>query len=733
MAVNLPVQNYFRRTNGPSSWVRPVDWPIITDAANEVQFLMSDLGDSNCSITTGFTRTSGSQNITIDWGDSTTSVISTTTAVTTNHTYTPGTGTPCSLGYTTFKIRVYFTGTGVSVLTQCQIQALLISGNTFSSQNCAVLETYFGNGTVNTTAPSFFSLAGTSTSYSTFNNLIYVKLPDTVTWTSQMNNMFNGCTELTVVIMPTSAANLTSFSATFASCYSLLDITIPSNAISINNFQNTFQTCYNLRSVTFPTTLNSCTTFVNCFNGCQSLKNITIPSINLCNSFSSTFNNCTQLEWIKFNSMPTVASVSFNTTFNGCYNLQNVYFPATGTATSTYDFTTTFNACAQLKSIVLPSNINVNNFSQTFQTCYSLVSCILPTATPACPLFNSTFNGCYSLLKITLPTTAAAAGVSLASTFQNCYKLQEVTIPTSYNITNLSFTFSNCVSLKTLNWTPGAQNLLTTMASAFNSCFLLSSVLLPTSMTTLNSLAGTFATCRTLTTVVFPSTLNAVTTVASLFSGCNLLTSVTLPTSMSACTIFNTMFSTCRSITSVTLPITVSASTTTFAAAFNDCGALKTVVFPTPTQLSLVTSIDTIFNGCSNLTTITNFNRIGSLLATPLMSAANLYYNRFTSISFAGPMSLLQLNGATISTGRTDVQSVRLLNASAGQWTGASPQINVQNTNMSTANLIQLFNDMAAQGTVTAKTINITGATGAAGLTAANRLIITSLGWTITG
>ena len=47
--------------------------------------------------------------------------------------------------------------------------------------------------------------------------------------------------------------------------------------------------------------------------------------------------------------------------------------------------------------------------------------------------------------------------------------------------------------------------------------------------------------------------------------------------------------------------------------------------------------------------------------------------------------------------------------------------------------LVQLFNDMAAQGSVVSKTINITGATGTAGLTAPNRQIITNIGWTITG
>ena len=96
------------------------------------------------------------------------------------------------------------------------------------------------------------------------------------------------------------------------------------------------------------------------------------------------------------------------------------------------------------------------------------------------------------------------------------------------------------------------------------------------------------------------------------------------------------------------------------------------------------------------------------------------------------PISGLALNGVA-SNAITNVQAVRLLNTSAGQWTGGSPQINVSYTNMSTANLVQLFNDMAAQGNVVSKTINITGAVGAAGLTPTDRLIVTSRGWTITG
>jgi hypothetical protein len=204
---------------------------------------------------------------------------------------------------------------------------------------------------------------------------------------------------------------------------------------------------------------------------------------------------------------------------------------------------------------------------------------------------------------------------------------------------------------------------------------------------------------------------------------------------MSACNSFTNTFQDCLSLTSITFPNVVSTNTTTFSICFFGCFNLRTCVFPGAAQLSLVNSINSMFYQCSNLTTITNFDKLGSLTATPLIGAS-INFNRFTggsALSFSGPLSTLNLSGLA-SNMRTDVQAVRLLNTSAGQWTGTSPQINVSNTNMSTAQIVQLFTDMAAQGTqATTKTINITTATGTPGLTAADRLIITSRNWTITG
>ena len=733
MAFNLPVQNYFSRTTGPAVYSRPSDWPVITDVATEVQFLFCDLGDAACSIRTTFTRTSGSQNIIIDWGDGTTSTVTATFSANTNHTYTPGTGTPCSLGYTTFKIRVYFTGTGVSVLNNCNILSILLSGSTTSLQICHVLEAYYGDSTQNSTVINFYSSQGTP-GISIYSNLQFIKCPATVSWTNYLT-AFQQCYSLVKVIMPTSNPNNASMTQVFFLCHALLEVTFPSN-VNITAFDNAFQNCYNLKSVTLPATMNSVslTTMNSSFFYCYNLRSITIPSINNINSLSSTFQNCFQLEWVKFTSMPTVSAVSMTNTFNTCYNLQNVYFPATGTATSVYGLTATFGYCRELKNIVFPSNIKVTGFSQTFYECSSLISCIFPTNIPACNGFTNTFYNCTSLLNITLPAGAPTAAQSFDNTFYNCYKLQEITIPAGYKFSSMIGTFNNCVSLKTFTWTPGVQNSLTTLLGAFNSCYLLTNITMPTSMTALTStaLVSTFSQCFSLLSITLPSTLNAVTSMSNTFASCRSLTSVTLPTSMSACTNFNSTFLSCFLITSITLPNTVGA-VTTFNNTFNQCYSLKTCILPGAAQLSLVNDIYGIFQGCSDLATLTNFDKIGSLTATPLIAGSNITNSRFTSgsaISFSGPLSLLQLNGTNI---KTDVQSVRLLNASAGQWTGSSPQINVSYTNMSTAQIVQLFTDMAAQGNVVSKTINITLATGAAGLTLANRQIITTKGWTITG
>ena len=146
MAFNIPTQvslSKYRPVN-PVPWVRQPDWITITDAYGEVQFLVSDLAKGQYTFTTAFTRTGGVGNIYIDWGDGTTTTVTTPGTTSQSKTYTIGTGTACSLGYTTFKIRIYGdAGTRITNIT---------FGSPFPGKSAqtsyGLLEAYFGDNTI---------------------------------------------------------------------------------------------------------------------------------------------------------------------------------------------------------------------------------------------------------------------------------------------------------------------------------------------------------------------------------------------------------------------------------------------------------------------------------------------------------------------------------------------------------------------------------------------------------
>ena len=726
MAFNVPI-NSIAPAPTPSDWVRPSDWIEITDTANEVQFLVADTGAKAFAIQTTFTRTSG--NIYIDWGDGTVDTISTTTSTTTEHVYSTG-GTPCSRGYNTFKIRIY--GDATCVITNAKhLSNFTVTGGGVY-YNVGLLEAYFGDGTCNTTAltGTYFSSAGGTTSVSTFELLEYVKLPSSVAWTTQMAAMFMNCGSLYKIVMPTSAGSLTDLTSMCNSCTNLRDIVLPSNATTITNLTLTFNGCISLRTISFPTTLNSCTTLLTAFQNCASLKNITLPSINLAISLESAFGSCRSLQWVKFTSLPSPASpattVNLTTAFNpSCTSLQNVYLPSTCSGNAVYNLTSTFNGVVNLKTITFPTNFNASTLSSCFLGCESLTRVVFSPTMSSLTVATSCFSGCSLLTSVTLPTTVGAT-ITMAGMFDSCYALPSITIPSGWTIVSLSTTFQNCINLKTIALPNNTQNSITTMLSMCSGCSKLESITMPTSMTAATTLATAFSNCYRLTSVTFPSTMNLVTTAGSCFLNCESLTSVTMPTSMSGCITLSSTFSGCWSLTSITMPATVSASLTTFASAFLQCVNLKTLTLPT-TQTSLLTTLTSVFQQCSNLTTINNLNKLGSLTATPLVGATLITNsNQLPPLSFSCPFSALALNG-TSATNFNKLNSLRLLNTGAGQWTGTSPQINVSYCDLGIAALNQLFTDLT---TVTTKTINITGCTGAAGCT---RSIATAKGWTVTG
>jgi hypothetical protein len=713
----------------PPDWVRPADWITITDTPNEVQFLVADTGAKAFAITTTFTRTSG--NIYIDWGDGVTDTISTTTSTTTDHVYSTG-GTPCSRGYNTFKIRIY--GDATCVITNAQhVPNFAVTGGN-PSYGIGLLEAYFGDNTCNTSAfnGNYFNSISNSTGLGSFILLEYVKLPATVAWTSQMSSMFFNCISLFVVVMPTSASSLGSLVNAFQNCINLLDISLPSNATGISSLSATFTRCTNLRTVSFPTTLNNCTTFNLAFSACNSLKNITLPSINLANDFTSAFQSCFSLQWFRFIGMPSPASpgtmISWNSMFSNCWSLQNVFFPGTCSSNARNQMNTMFSNCYNLKNIVFPTGFVAQNLGGTFQSCYSITNVTFPTAAQSMTNASGCFSNCFLLRTVDLPSYSGTLNTS--SMFLNCISLPSITIPSGWGSSTMSTMFSGCSNLTSVTFATAVQNNCASMQSAFQNCIKLKTVVMPTSLNTCTNFSSTFSGCNELESITLPSTLPAVTNMNNCFDSCNTLTSITLPTNMSNCSSWGSCFIDCRNLISITMPSIISASTANFNSLVNGCISLRTLTLPT-TQTSAVTSLSTMFYNAGNLTTINNLGNVGSLTATPLVTASinsgpSSNANLITSLSFNCPFSVLSVSGGAANN-FNKLNSLRLLNTSAGQYTGTSPQINVSFSDLGIAALNQLFTDLP---TVTSRTINITGCTGAAGCT---RSIATAKGWIVTG
>jgi hypothetical protein len=733
MGVKLPIQNYFKPKPEPTDWVRPSDWPVITDTANEVQFLLCDINTAVFTIRTTFTRTTG--NIYIDWGDgSGIDTISTTTTTNTSHTYTIGAGTPCTRGYTTFKVRVY--GDPTCVITTCQPVAPVGAGSSITYQ-MGLLEVYYGDGTLNLTvsAPNYAGNGSAGTVVGGFSFLEYVKLPASVIWNTATTFMFSQNQGIQKVILPTTVVPGFGFRHLFSGCTNLRgEYILPASVVLTagNALESMFQGCSNVTRVVFPNDLTQITTLASTFNACTSLKNMTLSPIPNVTDLSSVFRDCVSLEWVKIEGLPAPASttsINMGNMFNGCVTLENVYFPTTCSANARYDCTNTFINCVNLKSLIFPLGFDSTTLSGTFTGCSSIVILKFQNGFTACTNISAAFNNCRNLYDLTLPSTLGATA-SMQGTFIGCSSLETITIPNTYSLTGgLNSTFTGCSSAKTITLPNTAQNGITTFANAFQNCTRLESIIFPPSLNGVTDLSNMCGGCTNLKTVVFPSAMNNVTTVFGAFNGCQVMESITFPTSMSSCTTFANLCINNRKLTSLTMPATVGA-VTTMSSAFSGCINLKTLTLPV-TQTTALTDLSSAFNSCGSLTTINNVDKLGSLGATPLVNlGGNNGASSITSLSFRCPMSTFLFQGIN---GFNALNSLRFLNTSSGQWTGTSPQINVSNTSLSTAALVQLFNDMAAQGSVVSKTINITSATGAAGLTPANRAIITSIGWTIVG
>jgi len=731
MAFNLPQRTSIgaRVPVSPAVWTRQPDWVSITGVSTgQILFLVSDA--TNAIYNLDITKT-GVGNVYIDWGDGTSTTVSSSSIQ--SHTYTTG-GTACSLGYNTWKI------TMTKDVAVRMTTVIFSYATQYSEYPSGVLEAWYGDTTLTSASNLFSEQNGTTGMWHPY--LEYVRLPEGMTdANSLLRVFFNGTQNLKKVTLPTSLSAGTTLQETFYNCFSLIELNdFPQDMTGVTSMSSTFFGCGALSKVVLPSSFPNLTTFASTFSSCFSLNQIILPETPSCTSFNSIFSNCVALQSVQIKSMASSGTVSFSNAFNSCNSIRNIVFPNNTPNTTTLALSNGFGSCFNLLSLVLPPLAKVDGYSSAFANCYSLKSISLPMDFSAMTgSFASAFLNCYSLTNITLPNIAPSAAVDFTSTFSSCFSLSEVTIPSTYLLSGLGSTFNLCRSLKSVTLPNNTQNSLTTFASCFTSCNRLQSVVLPTAMTSLTSTANMFQNCFTLTGATFPATLSLLNTMNAMFNNCYSLQTVTLPTTINGNTAacFTGMFSGAQRIKSITLPATITNNTipNTFASTFQNCFSLTSITLPTSNLTALATATST-FNACRSLTGITNMSSFGGSATGGTIITTSAFATdarSLLSLTLPSRLTKLEVNGTTGTGNQSNMTSLRLSNVGTGQWGGTSPQIDVSYTSLSTAALNLLFADMAAQGTVTSKTINITSATGAAGLTAGDRLVITSKGWTITG
>jgi hypothetical protein len=448
MPFQLPNQTSFatlKPTYSGSTWVRPVDWITIVDAPNEVHYLVSDVIYPVYAIETQFTRP-GAQNIYIDWGDGVIDTISTIGATTTNHTYTSG-GTPCSLGYNTWKIRIYGDAGAVITRVRQKTNTSYWGSASITQGRIGLLEAYYGDNLTTLNLEALHTNIFNSNLPIT-NFLEYVKLPATNTTTSFID-VFYGCEKLRKVVMPQSLPNITSANRAFFNCFYLPEVILPNDMVNLTITAQLFQSCRSLTSVRLPNNLNQVIDAGSMFNGCFALGSIQFPSTNLCADFNSMFLDCRSLLDVKIPSCSTTsASMNFNSMFSGCRSLESVSFPPRVNTGILCSFRSVFANCFSLKIFNgFPINFNSNDMNSAFQNCSSITSVVFPASLTSASDMLNCFQNCFQLSSITLPPTSVNSLV-LQGTFNNCFGLSEVIIPSGLTINNYQLAFAECSGLK---------------------------------------------------------------------------------------------------------------------------------------------------------------------------------------------------------------------------------------------------------------------------------------------
>ena len=362
-------------------------------------------------------------------------------------------------------------------------------------------------------------------------------------------------------------------SSAFNGCANLTSIIIPDSVTSIGDFA--FENCSGLTSITIPDSVTSIGdhAFYNC------LTSITVSENN--KYFSS-------LNGVLFNKDKTelVTYLIGN---------ERTEYAIPDSVTSIGD--RAFYKCSSLTSIIIPDSVTSIG-DHAFYNCSSLTNITIPDSVTS--IGDHAFHNCSGLTSITIPDSVTSIGdhafynclTSITVSENNKYfsslngvlfnkdKTDLITYPignerTEYTIPDSvtsigNFIFYNCSSLTSIT----IPDSVTSIGNfAFYNCSSLTSITIPDSVASIGNSA--FYNCSSLTNIKLPDVIDIIS--GNTFRDCSSLLNIIIPDSVTS--IKECAFEGCKSLTNIAIPESVTKIGTW---AFKDCTSLKSIAINNP-------------------------------------------------------------------------------------------------------------------------------------------------------
>ena len=275
---------------------------------------------------------------------------------------------------------------------------------------------------------------------------------------------FGGCTAIRQIHLPDSLTSLGY--RLFYQCTALEEVNIPLSWTTCLGYGSTpiqygslFEGCTKLTEVEVPSGITDLPAYA--FAGCSTLTSIALPA-SLESIGAGAFKDCTALTE---QTIPAGVTTIGDSAFAGCTRLLTVFLSAALEELGHY----AFSGCGGLESIVIPSSVERLGY-QVFKNCTHLSSVTLPASWDTClghgnyPVkYGELFSGCTNLTTLSLPEgmTTLPTGA-----FSGSPALLDVVLPNSLLFIEDN-AFSNCTVLQSV-WIGG--NVGSIADNAFRNC-----------------------------------------------------------------------------------------------------------------------------------------------------------------------------------------------------------------------------------------------------------------------